>query len=282
MSKIGLSSTLSKTLTILALCLVVYIVYIPNFLFVKNITLSGLNENQLGSVKNTTAEFLNKHLPWPQKNLLLLSKNKLTDFLLQNNQNILSVEKIEKDFPNGLKIYILPRVDRFAANTPNGIFTIANDGLIKNQLAENLNASTTLPNGLILIKLNTKETIFAGKNAFPKSTAEFLTQAYAQLPKIIKSPVESFELSQAPDYDITALTSSGLKIYLDLKSDLPKILQRLDLVFSQISEPEKNNLSYIDMRFTEKSFVCQKNQPCAKIFIPAATQPTSTPESLNP
>lgn len=282
LSKIGLGSTLSKILSILALIAVIYLVYIPNFLFVKNISLSGLSDEQSESVKNTTEEFLNKHLPWPQKNLLLLSKNKLTQFLLQHNQNVLKVEKIEKDFPNGLKVSVTPRVDRFAVNTPNGIFAVANDGLIKNQLAENFNASTTLPSGLIFIKLNTKETIFAGKNTFSQATADFLLQAYDQLPKIIKSPLERFELSQAQDYDITALTNSGFKIYLDLKSDLPKILQRFDLVFSQISDSDKKNLSYIDMRFAEKSYVCLKSQPCANVTIPATNQATSTPEKLTP
>jgi cell division septal protein FtsQ len=139
-----------------------------------------------------------------------------------------------------------------------------------------------LPSGLIFIKLKTKETIFAGKNAFPSATADFLLQAYGQLPKIIKNQVEKFEISEPPDYDITALTNSGFKIYLDLKSDLPKILQRFDLVFSQISDGDKKNLSYIDMRFAEKGYVCLKTQPCANVTIPAVNQATSTPENLTP
>jgi cell division septal protein FtsQ len=282
LSTIGLGSTLSKILSLLALCAIIYLVYIPNFLFVKNIQFMGLSESQSGSVKGTTEEFLNKHLPWPQKNLLLLSKNKLNAFLVKNNQNVLKVEKIEKDFPNGLKISITPRTEKFLVDAPNGIFTVANDGLIKNQLAENLNASTSLPSGLIFIKLKTKETIFAGKNAFPSATADFLLQAYGQLPKIIKNQVEKFEISEPPDYDITALTNSGFKIYLDLKSDLPKILQRFDLVFSQISDGDKKNLSYIDMRFAEKGYVCLKTQPCANVTIPAVNQATSTPENLTP
>ena len=74
LSKIGLGSWLSRWATLLAFFLLIYIVFVPNFLFIKLVNVNGADAATNADAKTLAASYLNKNLPWPQKNLILNSK----------------------------------------------------------------------------------------------------------------------------------------------------------------------------------------------------------------
>ncbi|MBI5530140.1 MAG: hypothetical protein HY918_01425 [Candidatus Doudnabacteria bacterium] len=280
LSKIGLGSWPARLGSLALFLFIIYIVFIPNLFFIKNVTINGLDESKTADVKTVAESFLKKSLPWPQKNILLLSKNKLTKYLLENNQSVLKVDKITKDFPNTLVINITPRLDTFTIIAQSGVYAAANDGLIKKQLAPEYTASTTLPNGLILIKLTTSETLFAGKHAFPAETANFLLTINNQVPNIVKSPLEHFELADQPNTDLTVFTQSGLKLLFDLKSDPQVVAERLQLLLSQFSDADLKSLDYVDMRFDSRGYICKKGAACVKNTILPVNNATDTTDSI--
>src|SRR6185437_7888178 len=107
----GLGTWQSKVITAAVFFLLIYLVYIPNFLFIKQVTVNSSDQTTNDVVKTLTDSYLNKKLPWPQTNLLLLSKGKLTSYLLDNSQKVLSVDAITKKFPNRLTVSVTPRLD---------------------------------------------------------------------------------------------------------------------------------------------------------------------------
>lgn len=193
LSSIGLGGWLSRGLILLILILLIYLVYLPNFLFIQSVQISGAAGDDLASVKNTVEHFLNKKLPWPQNNLLLLSKSKLANYLLTNNKKVLGINSISKDFPDTLKLIITSRTDKFLLQTPQGTYNLANDGLVTSVAMPD--ASGTLPSGLTIIKLNGDDAVAVNQPALPVEEAKFLNVLLDQVPAITKSPIDHMELA---------------------------------------------------------------------------------------
>ncbi len=276
LSRAGLSSWLSRILTLLFFLFLIYIFYIPNLFFIKSVKFTGLDQPTQTIINNLTASFLNKKLPWPQKNLLLLSKSKFESFLLANNKDILKINKIEKDFPNTLNIDFIQRKETYLIQTLNpNYYVMAQDGLITSEIYPN--ASGTLPSGLILIKLNKEAILPVNQKPFKEKSFWFIDESYKNIQPIINTGLTNFEISDLENPYFEINTELGYKIKLDSKSDFNKSLDRLNLLLSQILPGDLKNLAYIDLRFLDRAYTCNKNSPCANTHIPNST---STLESI--
>ena len=278
LSKIGLGTWLARILTLLVLFLLIYIVYIPNFLFIKQINITGVSGNELVSVQNSVNAYLGKTLPWPQKNLILLSKPKLSEFLLSNNKKILKIDSVNKKLPATLNITIEPRLDLLSLQTPLATYSVSNDGLVTNELIAN--ASGTLPTLPILIKLNSAESIIVGHTILPQSKIDFINSINGRLPSIVKSSIIDFQISDLETPDLTVNFQNNFRVIFDSSLDLNKTLSRLALLTSQYADADFKKLDYIDMRFEGRGYVCSKGNPCIKdISLPnnaSTTQPSIT------
>jgi cell division septal protein FtsQ len=278
LAKIGLGSWISRILTLLVFFFLVYLAYIPNIFFIKQVTVRGLSGEALASVNSSVNSFLEKKIPWPQRNLGLLSKNKLTDFLLKNNQKVLRINKIEKHFPSTLFVDITQRTNAFIVQTPTAAYSLTGDGLITEVVEPN--ASGTLPSGLPLIKLNNADEIIVGKPALGQDRVNFIFALQNQLPDLAKSKVSNYHLADLQTPDISVYFKNGTKILFDLNSDVNKILRSLKLLFSQLSDSDAKNLFYIDMRFEDRGYVCSKGMLCVKDINLSGYSASSSPTNL--
>ena len=277
-ASVGLATWQSKVITAAIFFLLIYIVYIPNFLFIKQVTVNGSDSSANGVVKTLTDSYLGKKLPWPQRNLLLLSKGKLASYLLDNTQKVLSVDTVSKKFPNRLTVSVTPRLDSFLIETASStLFTVSNDGLITG--VSILDASSTLPNLSFLIKLDSGENLITGQQALSLADIAFLNQVRERLPGIIKSEIDYYEMAEIPDESVTVYTKSGYKILFDLNSDPGQSLDRLNLLLSQFSATDAKKIYYIDMRFKDKGYVCNKGTLCVQNVVLPTSSATSTSTS---
>jgi cell division septal protein FtsQ len=275
LSKIGLGSWLSRFITLLVFFILIYLTFIPNFFFVKHITINGLQAGDKFAAETLINSYLSKELPWPQKNLILLSKNGLKNFLVKNDQKILDVTAVNKKFPSTLIVNLVPRVDQFLIQTASSTnFSVADDGVATAEIFSD--ASDTLPTGLTLVKLDDSEGLIINKKALSQNQLTFLNQSQSQLPSIVKSPIGYYELAslQAPDF--TVYLKSGFKLLFSFGSDGGQALNRLKLLFSQFADSDLKNLYYVDMRFGDNGYVCYKGAPCVQnISLPEASTTTT-------
>ncbi len=278
--KIGVGTTPSKIGVLGIFVFLIYFSFIPNLFFIKNIKIEGAGNQQAENISSTIKSYLAKKNPWPRRNLILLSKTKLNAYLLENNQNILKIDGITKDFPNTLRLQISIRADTFAVSAPNGTFLAGSDGLIRSRLDPAAPDAGQQP-GLINVKITPQNPVFAGRPAFPAELAEMLKIFTEGLAGAAKTGLLSFEIPGAPSTDITAETTSGFEIKLARHGNAQEALAKLKLIYSQLSDPEAKNLYYIDLRFDDKAYVCYKNTACAHDQSQAAAA-TSSPETLNP
>ncbi len=275
LSKIGLGSWRARFATASILLALVYFVYVPNLFFIRQITINGVVFKDKPAIESLVNSFLTKKLPWPQKNLILLSKPKLSQFLQKNDTKILSINSIIKKLPNTLEIDIAPRIDEFVVLTASSAYTVSNDGIATGIYQ----ASATLPSGLIPIKLTSEPDIITGQNVLPEGAAGFISGVEKQLPDITKLPGDYFLLKDFESSTLNLYEKNGLRIIFDYKSGLKQNLDRLRSLFSQFSAADSSKLFYIDMRFQDKAYVCYKNTPCtADINLPNPSA-TSTPNN---
>ncbi len=281
LSKIGLGSIISRISILLTLFLLIYIVYIPNFLFIKSVQINGISQPKRTEIQNIAESFLNKKLPWPQKNLILLSQDNLKEYLLKNNQGILKVDKITKSYPATLIINIVPRKDVFALESNNAYYSLDNDGLITRIITEEMTANSALPSNLILIKLTSAESLYVGQQAISPEVANSLKIFLDSAPEIIKSSVTHYSLGSLAELNISAVTKNKFSVKFNLKDDFKNLTERLGMLFSQFSDQEISNLEYVDMRYEDRGYVCHKFQPCVNdVFLQKNQNASSSQESL--
>jgi cell division septal protein FtsQ len=276
LSKLGLGSWLSRFATLLVFLLLIYLVFIPNIFFVKHTVINSSQSSDIPGIESLTSSFLDQKLPRPQKNLVLLSKGKLSEYLQKNDQEILKVTSVQKKFPSTLIINVEPRVDQFLiATASSSYFSVSNDGLITSQVFPD--ASGSLPSNLTSIKLDSSDGLLIGHPIFTQSQIDVLNQVNSQLMDAANSPVDYYELSSLDSQDFTTFVKSGLKIKFSFNSDITEELSRLKLLLLQYSASDQKTLYYIDMRFGDNGYVCSKGQPCTNETVEPNIVSTSTP-----
>ncbi len=260
LDKFGLSSIWTKSALVIIILALGYIIYIPNFLKIKQIEITGIRSDNKGTIENTTRDFLKSKPYWPQTNLLLLSKQGLSKYILKKNTEVLKVESINKKFPNSLEIQISSRMPRFVLQSPDGSFIIFNDG----KLYKKLDASATPESNLILIKIAGGIEPGTGTFTMPQETISSINLIQKDLPDITKLAIEYYKVESIKDPDLIVQLKSGYKIKFDTKLDTADVLKKTRLLLSEIPDTDQAKLEYLDMRINDRGYVCIKNAPCAK------------------
>lgn len=278
LTKIGLNNWKTRVTILVIFGVFFYIIYIPNFLFIKSIEVTGASTEINNSITESTNTYLQKKFPTPERNILLLSKQKLNNFLLNNNSNLVNINVIQKKFPSKLLINITPRISSLLLQLGDDRYLVSNDGLV----LEKIYSSTTTPNteNLLQLKIDETNTLIIGKQILDQTTINFLHEVYTKLPNIIKSDIVSFELSTPNSSDLSIYTKKGYKIFIDLILEKEKTLSRLNLLFSQQSATEINKFYYVDMRFEGRGYVCFKDSACTRDIILPSQNSTNSLESI--
>ena len=276
LSKVGLGSWPARLACGAILILLVYLVYIPNVFFIKKISFQGAPDKLIEKVTN---EYLSKKTPWPQKNLLLMSKNGLNNFIISHDQQILRVDKINKKLPGGLEIFYIQRVDEYLLQTASSsYFSLSSDGLITGEIFKS--ASGTLPSNLVTILLGQTPNISLGQQLLTANQASFLNALQKRLAQIAKNPVDRYEIADLQGDALQAYIKQGFLVKFDMSTNAEEILNRLNLLVTQLAPGEFKNLLYVDMRFKDRAYVCYKNTACANNAVVPTSAATGTITNL--
>lgn len=285
----GLDSWWSRGLVVIGILLLIYLVYIPNLLYTKIIHVAGVNDQQKNKVIEVTNNFFNDSTAfWPQQNILLLNKQKLEKYLIKNNQEILKVNKIKKGI-NSLSIEVEIKQPKFVLQTPKDSFILYNDGSVFQVMSDQQFSSPDLT----IIKTNKLEQLEVKQNFLSEQIINAISLLQKGYSDEIKTPISYFEIPTLEKVKPLALTSEAeqaevqnefvvvpdeLNVYspIDLKvkdsrnfkaifnttSDINKSLTQLNALLVQMPQVQRNKLFYIDMRFSDRSFVCLVGTPC--------------------
>jgi hypothetical protein len=297
---LGLKTKFSQILFGLILLGILYLIYVPNFLFVKNIEVQGVAHEEANRIEGRAQDYLDSTAFYnPQKNLLFLRKASLANYL-QLDSKVLRVAKIDKQLSKGtLSITIEPKVERYTLRVQSNVYSLYNDGTVAQQLNIdteqwlNFSAPTLklkfdqvvdLPSGskflsddllrdLDLLRQNLKEDLKLDLEYIeipllvpvnPEESATATTEISGEILtyQIPLNPDDVFVYLKKPQN--TSGNPPSYRVIFDTKKDLSKALEQLKLLLTQMALERYRNLYYIDMRFENRSFICLVGTPCAE------------------
>lgn len=316
LSRLGLDSWWSRILVGFGILILIYIVYIPNFLFVKQIEVSGADgETREKIVQLTKDYFRHSRIYAPQRNVIFLDSDALVQYLISHNSQIQSVIKVTKDLGK-LDLAVELKQEKFELVSTDGNYVLFNDGTLSRNLEGVLPESKPL---LVKIQTEARLELKSDKLFFTKQIADALIKIqmnfptntsfvidYFELP--VTYPVQTQQISEDADSRIDLLPSplgvlipnefvvhaksaekfniKPFKIYFDASSDIEKASTNFNALALQLSPAQVTSLAYIDMRFPDRSFTCQVNSPCAVQKINASPPELENfkqePEEISP
>lgn len=313
LTKIGLGSWWSRALVVAVLMFLLYITYVPNFLFIKSVNVKGADSAASEIIKNEVNNFFAEHTLWPQKNILFLNKSKLATYLLERDPSVLQIISVKKHLWNSVTLEIKPRKETFVLNTSNSKFILYNDGVT----ARELELSQTVQGGLFAIQVMANQKPKTGDHFLTAPLAEQLQGIYASFKDktsfaidYVEFPIKVEEENSSAEnnsegQDIVKKTvehinlndlavnvkrnpeskdpSKDFKVLLNLQEgDVHKTIENAGVILKQLAPEKLAALYYLDMRFKDKGYACLKNTPCADSFqfnILPKNPPTDEPES---
>lgn len=324
-AKIGLAQTWRKILVVLVLISAGYLVYAPNFLSLRTISVTGLSDNdRLKAVAAIQSSLAEAHPLNPQRNLLFTNTTRIEQVLLGLG-DVQRIAGIKKDFLNqAILIEAEAKYTKFIIATDDQVYDVFNDGTLRGvagisrqqwqelqdpklvkikvtghlektsegsiemiasvlrpkliQLQEQINAIpefrfshfdfTPDPKSNLVLQTPAGQEVRAEEITLAQGAAEDLennpntTQDTTQTQVINKLPLSVVEIKAVvakPDNSIEPFT-----VYFDTQIDIVKTTERLKMLLSQTSLDRLRQLSYIDMRISDKAYLCLRNTPCQK------------------
>ncbi len=134
LAQIGLASRWSQILVGLFILGLLYLIYIPNFLSLKDITISGLSESQARdleiAIRNKIADqpFYN-----PQSNMLFMSSD-LVISALDDVPSVMRIVSVQRNFEEqSLVIDAESKYEKLLVATPDKVYDVYNDGTLKGE-----------------------------------------------------------------------------------------------------------------------------------------------------
>ncbi len=280
MTAIGLDSLWSRLAVAACLLGLIYLTYIPNFLFIKNIDVTGMTDDGATSVRQTVQEFFaSSRVPWPQQNTIFFRPARLASYLTAHNSQVWKVAGIDKKLFNRIVVRVNPKQERYAIGTPTGALVAFNDGTVARPL--DLGAATfseaALP-GLIKFKLGPIAPPAVGAKVFSPALVQALEQLIdgfgSQLQLSItyitpfdSGPTEAIAQLPLDPHELSVYTrkksgSGDFRIIFDTRNDLGPVINQLKLLLGTFTPERLASLAYIDLRLPDRAYVCLVRTPC--------------------
>lgn len=256
LKKIGLAGWKTRLLLGVLFAGLIYLIWIPNFLYIKSFEVTGKNLKHEPEHRENVAAFLNSGRFWPQKNLALLSSGRLRQKLLAKPW-VIAVKRVQKTWPNKLKIELEERREYALLESREKKYVFSNDG----RNLSSLEASSTPAE--ILINLKTPEEV-KPEQELPAELLSFIGLLQNRIPEICRSTVSSYTIHPLTNPDLEAETAAGYKVIFDTSYDNTENLANLSVLMDKLSPDEKNRLYYVDLRIKNKAFVCFKGTSCTQ------------------
>lgn len=294
-------------------CSALYVVFYPNWFFVRGVAVVGARVALEQELQGQISRYLTQRRFFiPHKNLLFLSTEDLRAYVLAVNPDVWRIEEVRKRWPHSLIVRVVPRDPAFTVTTGEGVWLVSNDGLTLPGTSEPVN---TLPitavglknpelgksyfSGNLLTTLMAVKKDFAALTGLPNPTQAVLkpvildtyvqgalgasnttspaTQSVGAIESQSSKPVVS---DLMPEEVLVQVPGSGqvsaFGVLLQVAGNFDEVFRQLQVLISKQSPDRLQHLSYIDMRFPGKAFICLQNTPCAQAVGTTPSMPTPT------
>jgi hypothetical protein len=200
-SRIGLDSLASKLSVAAAVAILAGLVYIPGILFVKTVTVTGLDDSRSAEVRGLVDQYFHRHiLPWPQRNLLLLRRKNLAQFILDSDHSLAHVTSIKKKPFHSLVVTVEPKSEQYMVVAADVRYVLYDDGTVVSVLPPEVSAQPQ--SGLIPMTVGAVTSAQPGDRYLSSGFAAVLETLVRNLPTQAGQTLASISLP-GPAIDLT-------------------------------------------------------------------------------
>lgn len=233
----------SFVLILASIILVFYFFFLSEIFKIREINISApgdISREEIQALlerelKNPFFRFFHKDT------FFLVNSQKIEDRILKEYPGIKEAN-LKKKFPKTLilEVKIREAAGIWCFNEHN-CFLIDSDGVIFQGLTSE---------DLMVIFSKDDESKNLGEEVIPKEKINQILRIHNELEENLEIAVEKFTLSEGERLDVK--TIEDWEIYFDLTSDINLALTKLGLLFEkEISPEDRENLEYIDLRFSK-------------------------------
>lgn len=210
--------------TVFLLGLAWYISFVPNFLFVRSVVVSGGSDVVSAEVRAQVLHYIEgKNFVFPKENLLFVSKRDVTSYLTTANVHVWKVTEVQKKWPHDLVVTIVPREPAFVWNANGQQIILANDGSVLPlgevkdisallPISGQLSASTAVGSPVLTDKLLSSLTVlkndFSTTTGLPKLSGVELVPVLAESFGVVPPAAQVGQTAPAPVGQDLAATSA--------------------------------------------------------------------------
>lgn len=213
-----LQSRRSQIIAAVAGAILVYLVFIPNFLSPKTVNIEGAGGDDANHVRSSVeGYFKNSPFYLAQNNLVFLNKSRLQAEMLEDSK-VYKVSSIKKNFfRRSLTVVVELKAQKYIVNRGGTILGVYNDGIVQEQLSVEAEKWLELNPGSVKVKHDTTGYVAPNTKYFSDELMTFMDQLRAQLRSGNDSAIDYFAIptliSAAPpveeDLPVTASATTA-------------------------------------------------------------------------
>ncbi len=274
---VGLTSLWQQLVVLGVLAVLLYFLFIPNFLFIRHVSVTGVDEPAQAALATSAKMYMaQRHIP-SGKHYIFLNADGLKAYIANENPT-LRVEAVKKIWPNKLAIQAQARTAAFYARWDQDTGIISTDGLVLKFLPS-LPAASTTPELQALIPVKgLPRPEASGLYAWAEPFRQHLERVREYVPRLANSPIREISFHEKDMY-MDILLEQGYHVLIAPKVQSEEIEQKLKAILNDYTPGQKQGLSYIDLRFKERGFACFKDQLCSQPAQPANDKNATSSES---
>jgi hypothetical protein len=275
----GLGRLLVKISAGLIAAGLLYLVYAPTFLSLKNITVTGIGQSGQQQITELISNYIKSSPLKAQSNWLFLSDANLAQYIFQRDNDITAVNSVKKKFSNTLTVAVTPRITAFNVITPLQQLLVSNDGLVRQDIT-GLGTSTITSEtaGLINLSVDSASSTIIGQRFLPDNLISAINQLRNLTQTQLGLTIDHFEVANLQATDLSEYVTLGFKMMFDTTVDLGQAVNQARLILNSLAGSQQKNLYYLDLRFGGKAYVCYQNTACVQnVPIIQTTATTTTP-----
>lgn len=189
LASIGLGSIWRQIFVLLVVAGIIYLVYIPNFLATQKIIVVGMSQSDTTAVENAINTSIAKVFPWnPQKNLLFLSKRRLSEAVM-SVPGADHINEIDKNFKTKtVTISVTSKYERFLVRSSEKVYDVYNDGSVKGVAGVDRNYWEGLINpGMVKVEVAGRIVNDSNKEFLNSATVDYIQEFDKQAKGIVGS-----------------------------------------------------------------------------------------------
>jgi cell division septal protein FtsQ len=250
-------------LSIVVLGVLFYFFIMSDYFVVKNIEISGNYKFDQNKAQDILRDDGNKRVILIKKaNNLILSKKSLLKIFSARTPYVKEIVSMKKVWPDSLKIEIVERAPEFLLKSGENYYLADSDGLIVENFSEPIE-------GFYLVE-NLIEEQFELLEPFPnQKLSAFIISAHRNWNSKIAVPIKAIKIPGKASSEAHFETSESWTVFFDVNSAVNQQLSSLAILLQkQISQAQRKNLIYIDLRSSKYAYICYKNSACDKTAQP--------------